>query len=57
MTDEREGLPTARQVLPTNCPPNGGKMDKNGLIWIEMCLQNRTGYEELTPSRGKALEG
>ena len=48
-TDVREGLPTVRQVLPTDCPPNSGKIDKDGLIWIEMCLQNRTGYEELTP--------
>ena len=48
-TNVREGLPTVRQVLPTDCPPNGGKMDKNGLIWIEMCLQNRTGYEKRNP--------
>ena len=46
MTDVREGLPTVSQVLPTDCPPNGGKMDKNGLRWIVMHLRNQNGYEE-----------
>ena len=45
-TDVREGLPTVSQVLPTDCPPNGGKMDKNGLRWIVMHLRNQNGYEE-----------